>query len=245
MAQEPDGPIIKRQDHNDMHPLSKFTCKAIIFDLDGTLLYTLEDIADAANHVLETNGFKPHSTKAYCDFIGNGAKMLMMRSLPKDSRDPETVMNCLQLFEEIYTRTWNVKTRLYAGIPEMLNTLPREDIKMAILSNKPHSFTLKCVDRYLSSWAFDPVFGMRDSVKPKPDPQGALLIARQWRILPENILYVGDSGVDMKTAGTAGMMSAGVTWGFRSKDELEKNGARHMVHQPAQLAELILQHLRD
>ncbi len=210
---------------------------AILFDLDGTLLDTLSDIGRSANRVLSDRGFPCHEIDAYRQFIGNGAAVLMARALPEDQRSDETIRNCLAAFKEDYGQHWNENTAPYPGIPELLDLLTKRGLKMAVLSNKPHDFTVKCVTELLSEWKFDVVIGQQASRPRKPHPAGALEVAKRLLLPPSDFLYLGDSGVDMKTAIASGMLPVGACWGFRSAKELRKSGGRILIHHPKALPE--------
>ncbi|MBW2217331.1 MAG: HAD family hydrolase [Deltaproteobacteria bacterium] len=213
--------------------------KAVIFDLDGTLLDTLEDIADAANHVLSHRGFPNYDTDAYRHFVGDGINILFTRVLPEEKQNEEAVFECVQAFREAYGHHWNIKTKPYDGVPEMLDGLTARGLKMAVLSNKPDDFAKKCVAELLSKWRFEVVSGFRNGIPPKPDPGGALQIAEILDIEPEQILYLGDTDVDMKTAIAAGMFPVGALWGFRSVEELRNSGAEKVIALPQDLLHLI------
>lgn len=213
--------------------------KAIIFDLDGTLLDTLEDLSNAANRVLERNGFPTHNTDAYRYMVGDGAVVLMRRALPEDKRNDVTILDCVRAFREEYERGWKIQTRPYDGVAEMLNALAVHGVKMAVLSNKPDEFTRRCVTEYLSRWTFALVLGQRDTVPLKPDPSGATEISRFLNILPSQFVYLGDTAIDMKTAVAAGMYPVGALWGFRSGQELLENGARLLIKRPPELLHLL------
>ncbi len=207
--------------------------KAIIFDLDGTLLNTLDDIADCANSVLLDKGFPIHDINAYRFFIGEGVAMLFKKALPENRRNEDVIQACAKRFTEICD-DHNRKSRitLYDGIDVLLNKLGDMALKTAILSNKPHQLTLKSVDDFLSGWRFDMVLGQRDNVPRKPDPVGALEIARKFDVPPSECLYLGDTAIDMATATSAGMFPMGVLWGFRDKEELLGSGAEKIIHHP-------------
>ncbi|MFZ1978270.1 MAG: HAD family hydrolase [Bacteroidota bacterium] len=212
---------------------------AIIFDLDGTLLNSLEDIADATNRVLAADGFPIHSTEEYRDFVGYGAKELIFRVLPPDYRDAETLQRCLRAYLVDYGRNWNIKTKPYPGIPEMLDLLKVHKFKLAVLSNKPEEFTQVCVRQLLSGWKFDVVLGASKNIPPKPDPAGALEIAKRMQLTADRYLYMGDSGVDMQTATAAHMFPVGVLWGFRGRAELLKEGAKVLLEHPEELSKIL------
>ena len=213
--------------------------KAILFDLDGTLLDTLKDIGNAVNRVLAGKGFPTHELNAYRYFVGDGTAMLINRALPEEKRNDDVIRACLTEFFGDYGRNWNVKTKPYEGIPEMLDALNDRGLKMAILSNKPHELTKQCATELLSNWNFDVVIGQRNGAPPKPDPAGALEVAKRLNIPPADFLYIGDSGVDMKTAVASGMFPVGVLWGFRSMGELKDNGSLALVDRPSEILSLL------
>jgi len=215
------------------------TYKAVLFDLDGTLLDTIEDIGDAVNRVLEQNGFPAHNMYTYSRFVGDGATNLIIRALPEDKRIDTIIHACLDTFLEDYGRNWNVKTAPYDGIPELLDTLTARRLKMAVLSNKPHEYTIKCMAGFLPDWNFDVVLGQRDDVPRKPDPAGALEISKQLNIPPSDFLYLGDTEIDLKTSIAAGMFPVGVLWGFRSAKELQENGAKELIKRPLDILNLL------
>jgi phosphoglycolate phosphatase len=212
---------------------------AILFDLDGTLLDTLEDLADAVNRVLSARGFPGHILDSYRYFIGDGAAMLIRRALPEDKRHDVIIGDCLDAFLKDYGRNWKVKTKPYKGISELLDSLTARKTKMAVLTNKPHDFAKICVETLLPNWQFEVVFGQRENVPPKPDPAGALEVAERLKISPSDFLYLGDSAVDMKTAVAASMFPVGAGWGFRPAEELQKNGCRVLINRPLEVLDLL------
>jgi phosphoglycolate phosphatase len=209
--------------------------RALLFDLDGTLLDTLEDLAGSMNRVLARRGWPVHEADSFRYFVGDGARVLVLRALPEEHRDEASIAACLADFREDYDRNWRVKTQPYAGVAEMLDELERRGLPKAVLSNKPHDFTTRCVSELLPRWRFEPVLGLRDDRAAKPDPGGALEIAGLLGISPEEFLYVGDTSIDMETAQAAGMHPVGVLWGFRPKEELERSGARTLLAHPMEL----------
>ena len=212
---------------------------AVIFDLDGTLLDTLQDLADAMNSVLKARGWPTHPNKAYRQFVGEGARNLVRRAVPPQQRTDAVIAGFLAEYQAAYRRNWNATTRPYDGIPELLDQLAARRIKMAVLSNKPEAFTHLCVQELLPRWKFEAVVGQIDSLPMKPDPAGPREIARMLDVPAKRFLYVGDSGVDMETAVNAGMFPVGALWGFRTKQELLKHGARKLVARPQELLTLI------
>ena len=213
--------------------------EAVVFDLDGTLLDTVDDIGDAANRVLSNRGLPTHSMSTYRLFIGEGVRILFTRAIPKERRNPDLINACIAEFIEDYRYTYNVKTRPYHGVPELLDVLKQRGLKLAILSNKPDPITKDCVAFFLSDWEFHVVLGQHDSIPRKPDPQGALEVSERLGIPPSKCVYLGDTAIDMKTAVSAGMFPVGVLWGFRSFEELKKNGARVVIDEPMQLMDII------
>ena len=213
--------------------------KAVLFDLDGTLLDTLKDIGNAVNRVMAGKGFPTHELDIYRYFVGDGSAMLINRALPEEKRNDDVIRACLKGFLEDYGRNWNVNTKPYEGIPEMLDALSDRGLKMAILSNKPHEFTKQCATELLSNWKFDEVIGQRNGIPPKPDPAGAMEVAKRLNIPPVDFLYMGDSGVDMKTAVASGMLPVGALWGFRSMGELKDSGSLALVDHPSEILSLL------
>ena len=213
--------------------------KAVLFDLDGTLIDTIDDIGDAVNRVLLNKGFTGHTISTYRQFVGEGSKNLITRALPEEHRNKNFISACLKEFVEDYSRNIAVKTRPYDGIPEMLDVLKVRGLKFAVLSNKPDSLTKKCVSTILSKWDFEVVLGQRDSVPIKPDPYSALEVSEKLAIPPANFLFLGDTAVDMKTAVSAGMFPVGVLWGFRTLKELKENGARAFIDKPLKVLDIL------
>jgi len=167
-------------------------------------------------------------------------KNLVIRSLPESTKtDPLIVSQCIEMLRRTYEGNWNVKTCPYPGIPDLLDGLTTRGFKLTVLSNKPHDFTLKIVNRLLSAWRFDAVVGERPPVPRKPDPAAALEIAGRLGIVPARFLYMGDTDTDMKTAHAAGMYAIGVLWGFRTAEELMANGAKMLLSKPSELLELL------
>ncbi len=210
--------------------------KAVLFDLDGTLLNTLDDLAESMNATLMSMGFGIHDVSAYKLMIGEGARNLACHALPEEVRkDERVVAECTRRMNEEYLRRWFIKTKPYEGIPELLDELTKKSFALAVLSNKPHAFVELNVQKYLSKWCFRSVIGARDGVPVKPDPFSAHKIAKDLNISPADFLYLGDSGIDMQTAHAAGMCAVGVLWGFRDEQELRSNRAQILLTQPKEL----------
>ena len=213
--------------------------KAVCFDLDGTLLDTLDDLAYCTNKILSERGYPIHHVDEFRYFVGDGAKMLMARALPEEARNETLIEECREDFETIYRECWNRQTVPYQGIPELLNVLTKRKLKLAVLSNKPQEFTVLTVDHLLRNSNFDVILGQRENVPKKPDPTGMLEICKQLRVLSEDFLYLGDTATDMKTAVAAGCYPVGVLWGFRSEKELRGNGAKAIIKKPLDALDLL------
>jgi len=213
--------------------------RAVLFDLDGTLLDTLEDIANSTNRVLARHGFPSHPIDAYRYFVGDGVVTLFTRALPAERRDEATIETCVRDYHTDYKGNWNVRTCLYPQVEELLDALTARGIPFAVLSNKPHEFTTACVECLLARWQFAAVCGQKANVPSKPDPAAALQIARELEIPPADFLYVGDTSTDILTASAAGMFPVGVAWGFRPRAELEQAGAKLVIEHPKELLGLL------
>jgi phosphoglycolate phosphatase len=213
--------------------------QAVVFDLDGTLLDTLTDIVNSANSALARYGFPPRGADEYRYFVGEGVTMLISRALPAEKRNDSIISDCVEAFRESYSLNWNVNTKPYDGIMELLDELTARRVKMAILSNKPDDFTKRCVRELLPDKRFEMVLGYREEIPMKPDPAGAAKIAEALGIASSQFLYLGDSGIDMQTATRAGMFPVGAVWGFRSPEELMTYGAQAVIEWPMQLLDLL------
>ena len=217
--------------------MKKYT--SVIFDMDGTLLNTLQDLGDCMNRVLERAGYPIHPIDAYKYFVGDGLKNMVTRVLPQAERREPTIERLQAQMAGEYAEHWADKTALYPEISVLLDELARLKVRRGILSNKPHEFTKAMADRYFGKWRFDPVFGARDGVPGKPDPAAALEICRQWGRNPADVLYAGDTNTDMRTARQGGLFALGVLWGFRTRQELEENGAQSLISTPEQMLKFL------
>ncbi len=213
--------------------------RAVIFDLDGTLLDTLEDIAVAANRVLAARGFATHPVEAYRYFVGDGSAVLMERALPGAQRSEARIRECLAAFLADYDRNWNQATRPYEGIPELLAYLARHALPVAVVTNKPHHFACLTLDHYFASTHFRFVSGLRDGIAKKPDPGQALAAAAAMGVDPAACIFLGDSAVDIQTGARAGMTPIGAGWGFRTAAELLQAGAARVAAHPLELVSLL------
>jgi phosphoglycolate phosphatase len=219
--------------------------RAALFDLDGTLIDSSADIAWSGNTLLQKHNFPTHPLPAYNRFIGDGVKALVTRILPEEARTPERIAAFTEEYRALYATHWNVDTYIDPGIPDLIAALKREGLRLAILSNKPHDFTLQCVRHYLDASAFDLIVG-GGSAGPdshpfpnKPNPASALHIAKQLNIPPADFVYLGDTDTDMQTAINAAMYPVGVLWGMRTREELALNGAKTLLRDPKDLLRLL------
>jgi phosphoglycolate phosphatase len=212
--------------------------KLIIFDLDGTLLNTLDDLADCTNHVLQQNGYLTHEVDAYKYFVGNGTEMLLHRALPKEITETEftKIHNEFMKYYEFHKAD---KTAPYEGIIEMLENLQRNGILLSVATNKPHDLLPELMQYYFPTIKWAAVFGNRKDVPVKPDPQIVFDIMAVCTGVARNALYIGDTAVDMETAQNAGIPKVGVLWGFRTKEELQQAHADFIIERPSQLIDII------
>lgn len=210
----------------------------VIFDLDGTLVDTLEDIADAMDRVLAREGAPGHTYDEYRYLIGHGIRNLVTEALPLRLRDAETVARCYERMIADYGAHSLVKTRVYDGVPELVAALRVAGVALAVHSNKADELTRDIVTALLDPSDFVVVAGARADAPLKPDPEVALGIAGRFGVAPERVVYLGDSRVDMLTADAAGMIAVGAAWGFRTREELVEHGARVVIDHPLELPAL-------
>ena len=214
--------------------------KLCIFDLDGTVLDTVTTIAYYGNYALSKNSLAPIAVKEYNYFAGNGAVNLIKRMLNYHNAYTD------ELFQKVfadYNAAYNANTTYltvpFEGIPEALDAIKAQGIKIAILSNKPHFATCGVINSLFGEGYFDCVCGQRDGVPLKPDPTAVYQMMDQLNVKPEDCLYIGDTGTDMETGKNAGLYTVGVLWGFRDEDELLKHGAAIIIDKPCQLLDCI------
>ncbi|WP_251620560.1 HAD family hydrolase [Odoribacter lunatus] len=209
--------------------------RLVIFDLDGTLLNSLEDLRAAANYALKCFGYPGHDLEAYRYFVGNGITKLIERALPTNARATENIMQVRKVFIDYYQAHKTMLTRPYPGICELLYLLRQRGIILAVASNKFHEATCDLIHFYFGDNTFDVVSGQKEGIPAKPHPDMLEHILKVTGVKKEEALYVGDSEVDMHTATNCGIESVGVTWGFRPRKELESSGANHIADQPADI----------
>lgn len=203
--------------------------KLVIFDLDGTLLNTIADLALSTNYALNKLGYPTHEVEAYNFMVGNGINKLFERALPEGEKTEENVLRIRKEFVPFYDMHNADESRPYPGIPELLSHLQDAGIQVAVASNKYQAATQKLIAHYFPTIKFIAVFGQRDGVNVKPDPTIVFDILKIANIEKNDVLYVGDSGVDMQTAANAGVTACGVTWGFRPRAELEEFSPAYIV----------------
>lgn len=206
----------------------------LIFDLDGTLVDSLPGIAATLNRTLSAHGLPGHSHAAVRSFVGNGLRNLILRGAPHGA-SPELIQSLLTLYMKDYNLSWRDGTVAYPGVHHMLGELQQSGYSMAVLSNKVHEFTVEMVNSIFPDIHFSAVLGQRVGIPHKPDPAGALQIARTLGTSPENCVVIGDSTMDIETAANAGMENIAVSWGYHDRDRLLAAGARRIIDQPAQL----------
>lgn len=213
--------------------------KLIIFDLDGTLLDTIEDLANSVNHALEQYNFPTHKTEDYRFFIGNGVNKLLERALPENKRNADFISMLKVDFIKHYYGHSDTFTKPYSGIVELLIKLQENGFKLAVASNKIHQATVELTARFFAGIHFNDVFGQRDGFPVKPNPSILNEIISNSGFDKSEVLYVGDSGVDVATAFNAGVDFVGVLWGFRPQSELEVVGAKVFVNNTEELFKII------
>ena len=211
-----------------------------IFDLDGTLLNTIADLATATNQALDACGFPTHPIEAYPFFVGNGINKLFERALPAEARTEENVLRIRAHFLPYYDEHNADLSRPYPGIPQLLENLQAAGIQVAVASNKYHRATEKLIRHYFPTIRFAAILGQREGVPIKPHPQIVEDILTLVPVSKEEVIYIGDSGVDMQTALNAGVESIGVTWGFRPREELLQNSPTHLADTAKEIENIIL-----
>jgi phosphoglycolate phosphatase len=212
----------------------------VIFDLDGTLLDSIADIAMATNKVLKDHNLPEHPLERYVEFIGNGARRIVQRALPAQLKSDEAFVDkILKAYKAAYKENIVVESKLFDGIPDLLKFLNKSGLPIAIFTNKPHDQTMLIADKLLRAFKFEVILGQKDENPKKPDPFGALWIVEQMGLKPSDVLFVGDSAVDVNTAKNASMQLVGVRWGYSEENELEDAGCETIVDTVSELKALI------
>ena len=217
--------------------------RLIVFDLDGTLLNSLEDLADSANWVLEQHGFPTHPVDAYRYFVGDGVRKLIERILPQEERTEARIEQCRQEFVAYYKVHMEDKTSVYEGITELLVELKNRGLKIAVATNKVHIAVKPLMEKYFPKIRFDSMIGQREGVPVKPAPQIMFDILRETGCEPSEALHVGDTATDMQLAHNAGVTPVGVLWGYRPLEELQEAGAKFIIEKPEELLGLVHEYI--
>lgn len=209
----------------------------IIFDLDGTLLYTIEDLTDSTNYALKHFGYQTRTVEEITNFVGNGVRLLIERAIP-DGKDNPNLEECLTLFKTHYSNNMFNKTKPYDNIIDTLKELKKQNYKTAVVSNKFDSAVKELCNKYFEG-LINSAVGQRDNVNKKPAPDAVFEVMKELNVTSEQCIYVGDSEVDIKTAENAGIPCISVTWGYKSIDFLYKNGAETLIYSPEEILELV------
>lgn len=212
--------------------------EAYIFDLDGTLIDSLADIAESINRMLDDRGYPRCRPEDFKQMVGDGMEKLVERALPEAVREESLILICVEEYRAHYDQLWQEQTRPYEGIMEMLAALKARGVKLGVISNKAHRFTVPMTEHFFGRTVFDHILGQRAEVPRKPAPDGAHEMASVLGVEVTKCAYVGDSGIDMAFAKNAGMLGIGVSWGFRSVAELREHGADLIVDSPSELLAL-------
>lgn len=212
--------------------------KGIIFDLDGTLVNSLEDISDAMNTVLTNLNYPTHTYDTYQYFIGSGLRNLVSKALPVSNNTEDQIETCFDCIITEYRKICTLKTKPYEGIIELLDNLASKNIKLAVFSNKADELTKKIAAEIFPDY-FDAAVGLSTEELKKPNPFEAIEISKNWNLKTEEILFVGDSDIDMQTANNANMFAVGVSWGYRTEQELKNSGAKLVINNPSELIEIV------
>ncbi len=213
--------------------------KAVLFDLDGTLANTLDDIADSGNWALTQCGFAPYPVERYVYFVGSGVNTLIERMLADYPHTEQQYRQVLSLYSDRYQAHSFDKTRPYDGIDDLLEDLRRRQIACAVVSNKPMAGTRQVIETLFRPGSFAYIYGHMPPYAPKPAPEAVFHVLEQLGVQPADCLYIGDTDVDMQTARNAGIVSVGAVWGFRTRAELEANGAEYLADAPREVIDLV------
>lgn len=212
--------------------------KAFIFDLDGTLIDSLADIAESINRMLDARGYPRCEQGVFKQMVGDGMEKLVERALPQAVRSEELIRICVEEYRANYDMLWNAQTRPYPGVVAMLAELKGRGMRLGVISNKAHRFTVPMTEHFFGKACFDHILGQRAEVPRKPAPDGAHEMAAFLGMKTDELAYVGDSGIDMAFAKGSGMKAVGVRWGFRGEEELREHGADVIISSPADLFDL-------
>lgn len=213
--------------------------KAVLFDLDGTLIDSLSDLADATNRVLQNNGFAPRPKEAFPYYVGNGIPKMIERALPDAVKDAETVNRLTKEFLAYYGQHYADKTVAFDGMPELITDLKKNGLRLAVVTNKAQEMAEAVVKKLYGEKTFDLIFGKRADTPAKPDPTVSRSVMETFGVLPEECAFLGDSGVDMQTARNCGALPIGVLWGYRNEAELRENGVQFLIQKPKEFLKVL------
>ncbi|MCQ2450427.1 MAG: HAD-IA family hydrolase [Clostridia bacterium] len=212
--------------------------KAVLFDLDGTLVNSIIDLSACANYALKEFGFLTHETEEYKYFVGNGIPKMIERALPSEHRNSETIEKVKDVFLREYSVHYADNTASYDGVKQLLCELKAKGMKIAVVTNKAQEMANKVVINAFGDM-FDIIFGKRDGIPSKPDPTAALTVMKEFGVKPNECVFIGDSGVDVMTGYNSGAVAVGHIWGYRDEKELRDNKAEYVIENPMQLLDII------
>ncbi|MEG1886977.1 MAG: HAD family hydrolase [Oscillospiraceae bacterium] len=213
--------------------------KAVLFDLDGTLINTLADLCDSANYSLKKMGYPPQPLNNFKMYVGDGIPKMLERAMPKPMACHSNIEKAKAFFMEYYSVHNSDKTAHYDGMPQLIAELRKKGFKTAVVTNKDEKMAKVILDKLYGENTFDLIFGAREGVPTKPDPTLALMAMKELKVLAQECVFIGDSGVDIKTAVNSGAFPVGVLWGFRGRDELVSSGAKQLINHPSELISII------
>lgn len=211
--------------------------KLAIFDLDGTLVNSLADIAEATNYAMRKLGFPEHELSEFNYLVGDGVAKLIERGLPEENQDKFS--EALKIYNDYYNKNYTVKTYVYDGIEKMLNMLKEKGFELAVASNKTHEFTENVIAHYFSDELFSAVFGKSEENPVKPNPAIIENIIDKLNVSREDTVMIGDTCIDIKTGKNAGIKTIGCLWGFRTLEELVNAGADYIADKPADIVKYL------
>lgn len=212
--------------------------KAILFDLDGTLVNSLFDLADGVNRAIASMGYPTHPVEAFKYFVGDGIPKMIERALPQKQRNQTTINEVKDIFLSYYSVHYADNTCVYPGMLDLVNTLKDLGFKVAVVTNKDQNMANEVVTTLYGN-VFDLILGKRDGIPTKPDPTAALMAMKELNVKPNECIFIGDSGMDVATAVNSGAVPVGELWGFRQEDELLANGAKYIISEPKELLDII------
>ena len=213
------------------------TINTIIFDLDGTLLYTIEDLTDSTNFALKHFGYPQRTLNEIKHFVGNGVRLLIERAIP-NGKDNPNIEECLNIFKRHYSENMYNKTKPFDGIIDMLKDMKNKGYKTAVVSNKFDSAVKKLCKKYFNG-LIDSAIGQKEDIEKKPAPDSVIEVMKELNVTKDECIYVGDSEVDIQTAENAGIPCLSVTWGYKNIDFLYQNGAETLIYSPEEILELV------